>query len=231
MEDQVRANEFDGWVGLIQTLHSIQLGVGKSILDIGCGIGQFTPLFLNKFERVIGLDPSIAFLEEARKVNNRVEYLQGYGETFSLDEKFDTIIMNNLLEHVDDPVEVFINCKTHLAKKGRIIVQVPNSESVTRRLGVLMNLIDNTDDISEKERNFYGHKRVYTLKTLEDDCKKAGLKVIAKGGILYKPLPNEMLLKICKEQGQEWTEKFLDALVEFGKDRPEECAQIYCVCQ
>lgn len=233
--DEVRVNDFDQWVGRLQTLKAIELGVGKSILDIGCGVGQFTPMFLGKFKRVVGLDPSEEYLKVARKkakkADYNIEYLVGFGETFKLNEKFDTITMNMLLEHVDNPIALLKNCKKHLAKRGRILVQVPNASSVTRRLGILMGIIDNTNHISNKERDYYGHKRVYTLDTLEKDCKKAGLKAVKKGGILFKPLPNEMLLKICREQGKEWTEKFMNALIKFGEDRPEDCANLYIVCE
>ena len=51
------------------------------------------------------------------------------------------------------------------------------------------------------------------------------------GGVLYKPLPNEILQMICQKQGEEWTEKFMDALYQFGKDRPDECAYLYILCQ
>ena len=225
--DKVRANLFDQWVGKIQTDKVIELGVGDWFLDIGCGVGQFTPMYLFKWKYVVGLDPNEEYLNIARKANNKVTYIQDYGETFETPTRFDTITMNMLLEHVDDPIALLVNCRKHLSNKGRIIVQVPNSRSITRRLGVLMGLIDSTNNISEKEKEFYGHKRVYTMKTLIADCEKAGLRVIKKGGILYKPLPNEMLLKLCKEYGNEWKDKFLRALVKFGEDRPEECANLY----
>lgn len=233
--NEVRVNDFDQWVGRLQTLKALELGVGKSLLDIGCGVGQFTPMFLSKFERVVGLDPSEEYLKEARKAAKKsdynIEYVQGLGETFKLNEKFDTITMNMLLEHVDDPIILLKNCKRHLKKGGRILAQVPNANSITRRLGILMGIIDNINHISDKERNFYGHQRVYTIRTLEEDCKKAGLKVVEKGGLLFKPLPNKTLLKICKENGKEWTDKFMNALVEFGKDRPEDCADLYIACE
>lgn len=228
--DKVRANEFDQWAGKLQTVKAMELGRGKSLLDIGCGVGQFTPMFLKKFKRVVGLDPSEEFLKEARKANTKVEYLVGWGEKFKLKEKFDTISMNMLLEHVDSPVELLKNCRRHLAKGGVILAQVPNSNSVARRLGVLMGIIDSIDHISDKERNYFGHQRTYTLTSLKKDVKKAGLKVIKIGGILYKPLPNEMLGKICQEKGNDWTEKFLSALLKFGEDRPEDCADLYVVC-
>jgi 2-polyprenyl-3-methyl-5-hydroxy-6-metoxy-1,4-benzoquinol methylase len=229
--DHVRANEFDQWVGRLQTIKAMELGRGKSILDIGCGVGQFTPMFLQKFKRVVGLDASENFLTVARKANNKIEYLAGWGETFKLNEKFDTISMNMLLEHVDDPVALLKNCKQHLVRGGRILVQVPNANSVTRRIGVLMGIIDGINHISDKERNYFGHKRTYTLGTLVADCKRARLKVVGKGGLLFKPLPNEILGRICKAQGKEWTHKFMNALVAFGEDRPEDCANLYVVCE
>lgn len=228
---KVRANEFDQWVGKLQTIKAIELGHGKSILDIGCGIGQFTPMFLERFDRVVGLDPSKKYLQVARKANSKVEYIVGFGEKFKLKEKFDTISMNMLLEHVNDPIALLKNCKKHLTKRGRILVQVPNANSVTRRLGVIMGIISSINYISDKECNYYGHQRTYTLDALVADCKKAGLRVVKKGGFMFKPLPNEILGKICTDQGKTWTSKFMDALIVFGEDRPEDCANLYIVCE
>lgn len=229
--NKMRANEFDRWVGKIQTLKVMELGRGNSILDIGCGVGQFTPMFLKKFRRVVGIDPSEEYLRVARENNKQVEYVVGFGETFNLEEKFDTITMNMLLEHVDNPIVLLKNCKNHLASGGRIIVQVPNANSITRRLGVIMGVINSIKNITDKERNHFGHQRTYTIDTLQADVVSAGLKVRKVGGILFKPLPNEILGKICKEKGYIWTQKFMNALVELGEDRPDDCAVIYVVCE
>lgn len=58
MNEYTRANDFDRLVGKIQTEYAIKYGVGNSLLDIGCGVGEYTPLFLSRFKRVVGLDPS-----------------------------------------------------------------------------------------------------------------------------------------------------------------------------
>jgi 2-polyprenyl-3-methyl-5-hydroxy-6-metoxy-1,4-benzoquinol methylase len=226
-----RSNRFDQWVGARQAVKVIELGVGESILDVGCGDGRFTSMYLDGFIQVAGLDPEQKYLKIAIEANNGIAYHLGFGETFSLDKKFDTIALTQLLEHVDDPIAVLKNCKEHLAEEGRIIVQVPNSNSIARRLGVLMGLIPSTNHISERERNVCGHQRIYTLAVLEADCKRAGLKVIKKGGVLFKPLPNKMLQEICEEQGRKWRNRFIDALVEFGEDRPEDCANLFVVCE
>jgi 2-polyprenyl-3-methyl-5-hydroxy-6-metoxy-1,4-benzoquinol methylase len=222
MNKYTRANDFDRIVGRLQTYNVIELGVGNSILDIGCGVAEYTPIFLTRFKRVVGLDPSEEFLKEARKIKG-ITYIKGYGETFKTKERFDTISMNNILEHVEDPVKLLVNCKKHLKYGGKIIAQVPNAESITRKLGVLMGLIPSLTHIGEKERDFYGHQRTYTIETLVRDCLNAGLKVLNVGGILYKPLPNLDLLKLNKG------DNFIRALVEFGKNKPRDCACIY-VC-
>src|SRR3990167_6041733 len=228
---KTRANDFDRRCGVYQTKKVVELGVGDSILDIGCGWGEFTPMFRERFRKVSGLDPDKKLLDVARKRVDGVHYIEGWGETFSLDEKFNTITMTNLLEHVDDPVVLLKNCKKHLKKDGVIIAQVPNAKSITRRLGVLMGIIDNLGNISEKERDFLGHKRAYTPRTLKKDCIRAGLKILDWGGVMYKPLPNEILEMICQKQGKEWTGKFMDALNKFGEDRADECGYIYIVAE
>jgi 2-polyprenyl-3-methyl-5-hydroxy-6-metoxy-1,4-benzoquinol methylase len=125
-----------------------------------------------------------------------------------------------LLEHVDNPVRVLKNCKLHLRKRGRIIIQVPNAESDTRQLGTLMGIIPNILDNSKREQQLYGHKRVYTKELLRKDCQKSGMDSLAIGSYFYKPLPNSMLLSLCKKQGKVWTQKFIDALMKYrwGKD-------------
>ena len=229
--DKTRANDFDRRCGRYQMLKSMSLGHGDSLLDVGCGFGEFTPMFTLKFKQVFGLDPSAKYLKEAKKRTDKVTYLRGWGETFRLDQKFDTISMTNLLEHVDNPTILLKNCKRHLNRHGVVIAQVPNSRSITRRLGVLMGLINKTGHISEKERDFFGHKRAYTLRTLKKDFIRSELNIVETGGVIYKPLPNEMLEIICQKQGSEWTEKFLGALYKFGEDRPNECGYIYVVGQ
>lgn len=229
--EKTRANDFDRRCGLIQTQKAIELGVGKSLLDIGCGVGEYTYLFLDRFPTVVGLDPDPELLEQAKRDHPEVEYVVGWGESFELGRKFDTISMNNLLEHVDNPVALLKNCKKHLADGGVILAQVPNSESVTRRLGVLMGVIPNLGHISEKEKSFYGHQRVYTLPGLLLDVVAAGLEVVSSGGLVYKPIPNDALEMLCREYGEEWATKFLDALIKFGEGRPDECGYLYFVAR
>jgi len=176
---------------------------------------------------VVGLDVLESCVNEAKKLNHEIDFILGDASCFKLPEKFGTISLNNVLEHVESPLRVLVNARHHLLSDGRIIIHVPNRETIARKLGVLMGIIPSVYDISEKEREFFGHKRTYDIESLISECEKASLNVEKIGGLLYKPLPNTDLWELYKNKG----EVFLDALMKFGEDRPEESSTLYAVCK
>lgn len=67
------------------------------VLEIGVGSGLNLPLYTDKAERVIGLDPSPQLLEMARAVRDRaarpVELLEGSAEAIPLEDRsIDTVV-------------------------------------------------------------------------------------------------------------------------------------------
>src|SRR3990167_7031136 len=116
LKEKTRANTFDRWMGVKQTQLSMKLGTGTSILDIGCGVCEFTPMFKERFRDVVGLDMDEKMITEAIQNTQGVGFILGDASKFSTKARFDTISMNNLLEHVEDPVAVLRNCEKHLSK-------------------------------------------------------------------------------------------------------------------
>jgi len=226
---EIRANQFDRWVGEAQAEMILRTCEGTSLLDVGCGKGEFTKLYVDNFERVVGVEPLKKYFREADR-STGVEYIQGDGETFDLDENFDVIVLSMVIEHTSNPVTVLRNCKRHLAEDGIIIVFTPNANSITRRLGVSMGILDSIHHMTEREIVECGHKYIYTADSLERTAEDAGLEILTSFGFLYKPLPNEILGKICEEKGEEWRVNFIDALVELGMDHPEDCASLCIIC-
>src|SRR5512142_662456 len=57
-----------------------------AILDLGCGTGRFSQVLASRFTAgVVGIDPSIKMLEQARaKPHTGVRYLLGRGEEIPL---------------------------------------------------------------------------------------------------------------------------------------------------
>ena len=107
----------------------------KSILDIGCGTGKFLSLLPKNINKV-GIDSHPQSIEYAKKlgVNARRVSIDKYLNSFTDDiERLDAVSMWGVLEHFKE-VKCFINSSHRiLADKGKIIICVPNVDSLVVR--------------------------------------------------------------------------------------------------
>ena len=142
-------------------------------------------------------------------------------EEFTTTEKFDTIILGHVLEHVENPVETLKHVKNYLTPDGIVFAAVPNAHSLHRQAAVLMGLLTKENSMSELDI-FHGHRRVYSIQEFKQDFIKAGLKIQKCGGYWLKPLSN-------KQIEDQWTEEMIDAYFELGEKYPEIAAEIYIV--
>lgn len=85
-------------------------------LELGCSDGIMTNDLVKDFKKVVAVDGS-AELCEITKNKVKVENLKvicALFEEYETDEKFDTIIMAHILEHVKDPVLICKKAKNWL---------------------------------------------------------------------------------------------------------------------
>lgn len=198
---------------------------GSKVLELGSADGLMTEILVNNFKRVIAVDGSAEFCKITRdkiKADN-LEVICSLFEDFEPIEKFDTIIIGNILEHVENPVLIMKRAKEWLRDNGVILIDVPNADSIHRQAGVKMGLLKRVDELNKLDKKL-GHRRVYTWETLQKDIIEAGLKIKEMGGAFLKPLTNSQIEK--------WfSEKMMDAFYELGKEYPEIAAKIYAVCE
>ena len=98
---------------------------GNSILDFGCGYGKLASYLPDK--KYIGVDKDREAIESAKMINknNRNSQFYSINEFGNKADKFDTIVMAAVIEHIDDPVKVLINMRSYLKKCARIIITTP----------------------------------------------------------------------------------------------------------
>jgi 2-polyprenyl-3-methyl-5-hydroxy-6-metoxy-1,4-benzoquinol methylase len=237
-------SEFNAILAYYQAVSCLENARGTSALDIPCGDGTVTELFARQFQRVVGVDASSVHLTEARKRLPEVEFHESLIEELDLPEKFDSIFMLNILEHVLDPVTTLRKTASFLKDDGILIAHVPNAYAINRRIAVIMGTLEGCEELSPFDIQIAGHRRSYRFESLCKDTEDAGLRVVKTGGIFYKMLSTAQIDWFLKnglwEEGgfgwgrmggekRDWKVEFCRACYEIGKERPEDCNIIY-VC-
>ena len=180
--------EYNRVLGYYQAKACLEHARGSSLLDIACGDGTVTAMLAPGFTRVVGVDASSNHLELAKKALPNAEFHETLIEDFETQERFSTVTMLNLLEHVFDPIRVLKKASSLLADDGILLVHVPNAYAINRRLAVLMGTLTECEELSPFDIEIAGHRRSYSLKSLCADIYKAGLKIVNTGGVFYKSL-------------------------------------------
>ncbi len=102
------------------------------ILDVGCGSGGLLyQLKKSGFKNLQGLDPSLKCTEIAKKYF-KIEVLHGKIGT-NLTDKYDVVILEEVLEHVICVNEAIDFCKSLLKENGILYIGVPNIEDFERK--------------------------------------------------------------------------------------------------
>lgn len=195
---------------------------GKLGLELGSAEGEMTKYLINDFEHLTSVDGSKELLEMIPSYQNHTK-IHSFFEDYQPSQKFDTIILEHVLEHVDNPIEIMELAKEWLTEDGVMILGVPNALSIHRLAAVKMGLLKTPYELNERDHQV-GHQRVYSMDTFSDDINKAGLTIIEKGGVFFKPLSNGQI-------EQNWNEMMIEGFYEMGKEFPDHAAEIYVVCK
>lgn len=200
-----------------------QMAGCKTVMELGYGEGNFTRALIERDYSPTVLDGSDILLQKAREIHgDKITAQHGLFEDFVPNMLYDCVLATHVLEHVDSPVTLLNHIKTWLTPGGKIIIIVPNKESIHRQLAVLMGLQPALDALGKRDK-LVGHQRVYSLDTLQKDSAAAGLSTMAKAGFFLKPLPNSMMVDYSRE--------LLDALNTISPQLPQNLlANIGIVC-
>lgn len=105
----------------------VDRGSIRTILDLGCGTGRFSQGLAQRFDcDVVGVDPSIKMLHEARAAlqYDRVRYACGSAEAIPLpDHSVDLILISMVFHHFTDPHQAAQECRRVLRANGRVFLR------------------------------------------------------------------------------------------------------------
>lgn len=142
--------------------------LGSRILEVGCGIGNFTQYLADRGQ-VHGIDVEAACVEEFRRrfagqPHLTAEVMDVLGPEFGAlaARPFDTVVCLNVLEHIRDDAEALRRFRSVLQPGGRVLLIVPAFQALYGPIDARL-----------------GHYRRYTKQGLAEVAAQAGFRVRA----------------------------------------------------
>jgi len=163
LQNLLKADAFTRWV-----LDEISPWLGHRVLEVGCGIGTYTAEIAAGSRQVVAVDMEQAFVEEAiRRLGPRPNLQVICGDATEIeipmpnDEAFDTVLLLDVLEHIEDDVDLLTRLRSRLGPGGHLILKVPAMPSLYSPMDQAI-----------------GHWRRYDKNRLGDVIRRAGLEVV-----------------------------------------------------
>ena len=149
-----------------------RVGKGERVLDVGCGHGALAYDIADRAgASVVGIDLDPRNIEKARErfAHKRIEYREGDASKDLQGERFDVVILSNVLEHLGGR-PAFLARVLALAEPARVLIRVPSFERdwrvpLKQELGVEWRL-DPT------------HETEYTMESFERELEEGGLHIV-----------------------------------------------------
>ncbi len=194
---------------------------GEACLEIAPAEGITTNSLKDDFKILHLVEGSENLLNEIPDYPNVVKF-HSMIEDFDPPIQYDFVLMDHILEHIEHPVEVLKKVRTFLKPGSLLVIGVPNALSFHRLAAVKMGYLKSVYELNERDADV-GHYRVYDFKSLILDARAAGLNIIEKRGVFFKPLSN-------KQINDTWTAEMTEGFYLLGDDFQDNAAEIYIIC-
>ena len=159
------------------SLAVLMIPPGSTVLDIGAADGSVARSLAERGCRIWALECDEEAASAARSVCQRV--IVGDVETLDLDSelqgnRFDFILLLDVLEHLRDPLATLSRASRHLAPGGRVIVSIPNVTHGAVRLSLMSGSFTYTET-GLLDRT---HLRFFDRRGAEALMADAGLRIV-----------------------------------------------------
>ena len=146
----------------------------SKILDIGCGDGSIIN-FLNK-PNYYGVDGDEKNIKALLSKNIKAKKIDFNKEKIPFEkERFDFILILDILEHVVNPRELLKEAKDRLKENGKIIVTLPNDYHILNKIRFIFN-----KHLTEDPFAPYGHLHYFPISSGERFLENCGFNFSEK---------------------------------------------------
>lgn len=170
---------------LIEKYYKFFVPKGLRVIELGCGRGDLLAALSPSYG--VGIDLSDVMIEQARSHHPELSFYQGDAHAFRCEDKFDVIILSDLLNDVWDVQSIIENLR-HLAhRRTRVVANSFNNMwrlplSVARFLGLANPVLD---------QNWFSNQDTTNLLSL------SGFEEIKRYSCILFPLPIPIVAGFC----------------------------------
>lgn len=168
LEVIAKADRFNSWM-----FNQFKDQLKGEILEIGSGIGNISQLVTDKGYSITLSDYNEEYCDFLKTKFSQNENVKGilnidlvdpnfHQKYFTYQEKFDTIFLLNVIEHIKDDLLAVKNCRYLLKKSGHLVLLAP----------AYSWLYSSFDE-------HLGHYRRYSLRSLKDLLRKNRLNILS----------------------------------------------------
>lgn len=160
------------------------LGGDEIFLDIGCGHGGVSSELIKKGFKVVGIEINQDAIKSLQQKGFTV-FQKDISKPLEIDEKFDIVMILDVLEHLFDPYSLLKEAKKITKRGGIIIVTIPLYFDIVDRFKILFtgNIIS-MDNLCYGEENYkkfrsynYDHIRFFRPKDIMEMGESLGMKI------------------------------------------------------
>ena len=139
---------------------------GVRVLDIGCGFGETLGFHKGRNCEVFGVEAD----ENVIKVKNKFGFnihIGTFTENLYPKGYFDYITMDQVIEHMVDPLRIFTEISRILKPKGKLIISTPNSNGIEAKF------------FKKKWVNWHTpyHQQFFSINSMKIALEKSGLEL------------------------------------------------------
>jgi SAM-dependent methyltransferase len=178
-EDLERIEESDFW-SKVKVKLILKLVEGKNVLDVGCGSGRLSKTLLEKGYSVVAIDNDWKAVEIAKK-KGIMAFVSDINDWQTI-EKFDCIILGDVLEHIEDDKSTMRKVHGMLTPNGCIVVNVPSYQVLFGKHDIALE-----------------HKRRYSNKELKTKLKESSFTIESMRHWNLLALPITIYIKLSKK--------------------------------
>lgn len=124
-ENWALIQEATGNSGYEHVFEFLKIDSPDKLLDVGCGSGLFSNLAHIKGVNVTGIDASAPLIEQAKKRNASINFLEGEMEELPFDDDtFDVVCAFNSIQYAESVKNAILESKRVLKEKGKLVIMI-----------------------------------------------------------------------------------------------------------